>query len=1096
MTKNINLFSLTLSALCIFSLNIYGQDSLQERSITVIRRGVEYHDDKKYDLAVAEFMKVHRNDSNYYLASVEILTTYLAQTKNKEGLALCNELLKLKNEYTPNILKYKADFLDNLEKYEEAEKIYKQGIKDYPVNHSFYYELAISKMHQKKNNEAFTLLVSALKKNPFHTSSHHQLGVLAYRNNNLTAASLALQFYLICDADSRRARGIVADLEKMLKLELETDSVTPLKAFEGENDFSELESVLRSKAALSEKFKTKTDLTYDLTKQVQVIIENIGKYRDVKGFYNEFYGTFFTELNKNNFLEVYVYYMLRGMELEKVNKWLQKNKSEVDRFENWYYNYVCNNFAKYEENLNGTVVSVPHWFSYNVVFGAGVMLNNQTTNGYWNYYYDNGIKKAEGEFVNGKKNKTWKYYHENGGIKEEIVYDNGLEKLYRSFYENNNPKVEVPVVNNKMEGERKTYFSNGNISSSTEYKAGEINGKETFYYRNGSLRYTLTNVKDVLSGDLIEYYDNGKKRQTVKFVNGLREGPGKSYFNNSTNSVDEEGEYVKNKCVGEWKGYFRSGKLYEVKNYNKDGMLDGKRTEYYENGKLAEEEAYTDGKINGLTKTYSDDGTLWEEFLYKKGKLVEYRAYKKDGSKICDNKINGKNYEVTLYHPNGIKRRQGKVSDGELEGPWRDYSLFGILIRETNYKEGLSDGVWKEYYHSGKVKRQSYYIKGEEEGEYTSYFENGKISSRGMISAGEKTGFWTFWYADGTLKNRYYYVNDELEGWNEHFDVNGKMSSEDLYKDFCLVKVLYHDTNGIVSQNLDLPGGTGLLEMKTLQEKVIYKCNFLRNSAEGVTESYYPDGKVETRVEYKKGKKEGKSLSYNPMGVLLSDLTYFNNEREGKEVSYDDDGKIIKESIYDNDELHGLSTNYHSNGKIYRSLNYKYGEAEGESEVMDETGQLIYKRFFHRDLLVNYTYKDAKGELLAPMEVPPGEAKVLCFYQNGKKSFEATYLNGDLQGTRKVYFSNGNLMDETEYSYDWLHGVSKSYYSNGNLKEKGSYYYGDINGKEESFYENGKLKSEKNYKLGKEHGWFRYFDATGKLVKSVFYYNGNPIIIE
>src|SRR5688572_3054712 len=168
MTKNINLFALTLSAFIFLSPKTYGQDSIQERSINIIRRGVELHDEKKYDEAVTEFKKVHRNDSNYYLASAEILNTYLAQEKNKEGLALCDELLKLKNEYTPNILKFKADFLDNMEKYPEAEKIYERGIKDYPVNHSFYYELAVSKMRQKKNNDAFDLIVRALKKNPFH----------------------------------------------------------------------------------------------------------------------------------------------------------------------------------------------------------------------------------------------------------------------------------------------------------------------------------------------------------------------------------------------------------------------------------------------------------------------------------------------------------------------------------------------------------------------------------------------------------------------------------------------------------------------------------------------------------------------------------------------------------------------------------------------------------------------------------------------------------------------------------------------------------------------------------------------------------------
>lgn len=1080
------------------SLALRGQQNLQEkeRSIFIIERGVKLHDDEKYEEAIAEFKKVHRNDSNYYLASVEILNSYLALNKNVEGIALCDHLLKLKNEYTPNILIYKGDFLDHLKKYEEAQKVYETGAKDYPLNHSFYYEMGVSKLNQKKYDEAYPLFIKAIRLNPFHTASHLQMGLLARRSNNITCTMLAYQFSLLCDGTSKRAQGIVGDLEKISKLELEPDTLLTVKVFETENDLSELESIIKSKVALSDKYKSKTDLQFDVVKQMQLLIENIGKYKDVKGFYNEFYGKFFSELQNAKYFEPYAYFCLRGMEVEKVNKWLLKNKSDVDKFELWTYHYMCETMANYPENLNGKVVNVPHWFNNNFIVASGLQNAQEQNNGYWNFYYSNGIKKSEGEFINGKRTGVWKFYTQTGGIKEEGHYDNGDEKLYKSFYDNNNPSVEVGIVNNKINGLKKSYFSNGNIAASTEYKDGEINGTQTYYYRNGSLRYTIKNVNGSLSGDLVEYFDNGKIYQKATFVNNNREGAAKTFWNNAGNTIESEGNYVKNNPVGEWKTYYRSGKPLKVFTYDKDGLLEGALKEFHENGKLETEEVYSNGKLNGLTKEYTEDGILWQEFLYKKGKLLEYRAFKKDGTKICDNKINGKNFQLTLYHPNGTKRREGKVSDGELDGAWKDYSTFGVLMRETNYKEGKYDGKYTEYQTNGKVKRERVYKDGTENGYYKSYYINGTLETEGMIIDGNNEGYWKNYHKDGSLDSYTYYVNDDIDGWNEYYDVNGKLTSENLYRENCLIKVVYHDTSGAVSQNIDLPGGNGLLEKKTSDGKIIFRKQFVKDYADGISKSFYPDGKTETEVEFKKGRMDGKAKSYNAFGVLMSEVPYFNNEKNGKEVEYYYDGKLQSEYFYENGDYNGVCHSYYENGKVYKDVRFNYGDAEGESNLYDESGELIYQRIFHNDLLVGYTYKDTKGQLLKLMELSPGDSKLVCYYPNEKKSFEATYTNGDLNGKRTMYYANGKVMDESEFYFDLQNGISKEYFSGGTIKCVENYYYGKREGKVENYYENGKLRSEETYKKGTEHGWFKFYDNTGTLIKLILYYNGDPILVK
>jgi uncharacterized protein len=1090
MNSRLNLaLALSVAVISGAAQEITGQ---QEHSSEIIRRGVKLHDEEKYDDAIAEYKKVHRNDSNYYLAGVEILTSMMAAKKYEEGLGLCEHLLKLRNDYTPNVLVYKGDFLDYLGKSDEARSVFAAGRKDYPLNHSFYFEESVLRLQQKKYDEGFDFLVLSARVNPFHPATHFQLAVLAQRNNNLAATMLAYQYYLICDAVSKRAQKVVVNLEKIARLELEPDSILSMKAFQNGNDLSEMESLLRSKFALGDKFKDKTGLNYDLLKQMQLLIENIGKYKSEKGFYNEFYGRFFADLNAEKHTETYLYYSLKGMGVEKVNKWLEKNKSEVERFETWCYNYVCMNFAKFSENLNGKVAAVPHWYNNNSIAAAGEKNAAKENNGYWNFYYRNGIRRAEGEYVSGAKHGMWKYYSPNGNLDKEEVFDKGSQTLYRKYYDNNNLKVEVKLDKGTVTGEKKVYYSNGNVYSTTPYVNGKENGMQTFYFRNGATRYSISNVEDVVNGDLKEYYDNGKLYQQVKFVNSNREGPAKYYYNNAGNTLKSEGSYVKNKEAGEWKYYHDNGTVSETRIYD-DGVLDGTNKEYHEDGKLKTDDNYSKGKLNGLCRNYSEEGKLWEEYVYKKGKLLEYRAFRPDGTKICDNAINGKNFAVVLYHPNGTKRREGAVSDGDLHGIWKEYNMFGLLTMESTYEEGRLHGKRTQYHPNGKVRSESGFARGEETGRYRSFHINGTPNTEGEMVNGEKNGYWITYYRDGTLASREYYNEGDLEGWNEYYDVAGKIHSEELHREACLVKVIHFDTVGTVSRNMDFPGGTGVLERYGLNGERIFKRSIVKNMAEGESVAWYPDGKLLSKIIFKNGKREGLLEEFDALGVMVSKTNFFNNQKNGVEEDFTEDGKVESRYNYRNGEYHGRCLIYHANGKISRDNNYNDGELEGEADMMDDMGELIYKRYFHNDLLIGYTYYDASGKLLPRKTLPAGESTVTCYYKNGKKSLEAGYLNGDLHGKRKVFSSSGKLMSESEFYYGASHGASREYSASGTVLSVRNYHYGRLTGKSETFYDNGTRRSEVNYRNGERHGWTRYYDRSGKLMKSVYYYNDWPV---
>ena len=54
-------------------------------------------------------------------------------------------------------------------------------------------------------------------------------------------------------------------------------------------------------------------------------------------------------------------------------------------------------------------------------------------NGKCSEWYDNGVKKLEGNWINGLKHGKWEYWYDNGRILKEEMHENGeikVEKWY------------------------------------------------------------------------------------------------------------------------------------------------------------------------------------------------------------------------------------------------------------------------------------------------------------------------------------------------------------------------------------------------------------------------------------------------------------------------------------------------------------------------------------------------------------------------------------------------------------------------------------------------------------------------------------------
>src|SRR4051812_30665583 len=303
------LFWYSCCLLLLTSRQAFSQSTDELNSRKIIEKGVELHDNKKYDEAIVEYKKVSRSDSNYVLAATELATSYIASGKDSIGLALCNDLLEIPSSYIPTIIALKANALDELKRSDEAVKVYEEGIKRFPLYYSFTYEIGILKLRQEKYKEAYDWFVKSIKVNPYRASTHYYLGYTAMKQGKQVQTMLAWLFYLSIDNSSDRAKDIVFTLEKMAKNEFDFEPVVKVEELDNQDDFAEIETLVKSKIALDKKYKSETKLNYNITKQIQLIMEKMEVVKSDKGFFMQFYAPFYLELYKKKMLEPFSYFI-------------------------------------------------------------------------------------------------------------------------------------------------------------------------------------------------------------------------------------------------------------------------------------------------------------------------------------------------------------------------------------------------------------------------------------------------------------------------------------------------------------------------------------------------------------------------------------------------------------------------------------------------------------------------------------------------------------------------------------------------------------------------------------------------------------------
>ena len=212
-------------------------------------------------------------------------------------------------------------------------------------------------------------------------------------------------------------------------------------------------------------------------------------------------------------------------------------------------------------------------------------------------------------------------------------------------------------------------------------------------------------------------------------------------------------------------------------------------------------------------------------------------------------------------------------------------------------------------------------------------------------------------------------------------------------------------------------------------------------------------------------------LVFSPFAVRAQELNAFdsNGKRHGQWKTYFDNNKSQPqfEGQFKHGKRIGLFKFYQqglkqpiavmefdpASDRVQAKYLTQKGKVISEGEMLNEQRSGLWTYYHNNSDKVMMTENYINGKL-------EGTKKI--FYDTGELAEEATYVKGDLHGPRKLYSEKGVVLEDLTYQEGELHGPAKFYNGKGELMSEGNYRNNQHHGVWR-YYENGKLKEEKDF---------------------------------
>lgn len=377
------------------------------------------------------------------------------------------------------------------------------------------------------------------------------------------------------------------------------------------------------------------------------------------------------------------------------------------------------------------------------------------------------------------------------------------------------------LLNEQKTGHWKFYNYKGEITDEGEFK----NNKEIGIWKKTDW------MGNIGEGEMIDGLQTGqwkflhyhwKNPSYGEMKLGKKVGIWKAYHNKN-NKLAEEGEYVDDKKVGTWIHYHDNGEKEFEEKYNENGLLDGERITWDEQGNILSTETLKNGQLNGFRRNFINQKLVGEEEA-SDGERLWSKTYFRENLNIKSEFNFDKNKAMEFikeYHLSG----QLKLSRQSL-----------VLMKDgkREHKFPIPVGEWKEWYENNVVKMSGEFDNSGT-GTHNWFYKNSDKCAEFNTVNGLLDGKAEGWYDNGNLFFSGGYKKGKINGlWKIYF-ANGNKEIEVEFKDGVISSALkIWGKNGEIKENLPFSLAEAMVNKSKLREyerklKENYDINLLYN---------------------------------------------------------------------------------------------------------------------------------------------------------------------------------------------------------------------------------------------------------------------------
>lgn len=1063
-----------------FTLNALAQQIPLINSGEIINRSIALQDSSKYDIAIKELLSIPKRDTNYVWAQARLAELYNFNKQYPEAIAAADFVLKVPSEFKGAMYNMKARAYEEQKEFDKAIEIVQTALKEYPYSTPLRYWLATSYHNKLDYHNAIKAYFDVLEISPFSSNAHLNLGSIAMWTGHKTQAILSYGVYL---ALNNTHNAQLQTLEAICSNQAENEGAAKDRA--GANGFEKLDQILRAKIAMDKNFKTEVPIDGSLVKQIEMLVHQLNTVSSSEndpwvGFYVPLYKT----LGDRKVVEPFLYHILTSSPIEAVKKWNSKNEKALKVFYDVFNTAIARDrgTVRAPAALGLGAITNAGYDDDNKVNGVGGMVNGKRQ-GRWIYYFSNSERSAEGQYEDGVKKGEWIYYN-NKGIRTATENEDTGE--ITSWYPNGSREVHYFTKDQQVTGEITFYHPCGSVSERRTHKNGKREGKSQHFYKNGAVKSDLEYLDGKLTNVWIDYDETGKVTARAGYKEGLRHGTRESLWPNG--KLKDREIYVDGKFDGASEAYYDNGRL-RYKGMNANDVSVGEWLYYDRRGRLIERRFFDDkGERDGENLFYHD-GKVYRKDVYTHGVLTASSAYDKSGKEIWAAGSPDGTFDAKRFYPTGELQWEGRFKKGEWDGKWTKYYLAGPVHMVYNFKDGEYDGEQTDYFRNGSTKLTARYKDGSREGYYTEYYNGGAKMREGWYSGGAAQQQWIYYHPDGSITEDLYFLNDKLADSAFVYSVEGKLCDRNFYEAGEMVTSSTFYSNNLMWQTDARKSESYDLKLASGQTHTRYstKCGMI----DGTFERSYPDGSPREKFSYAMGVIDGPYRSYDEMGNVEATGDYISGKQWGTWRSYNRAGKIDQDICLIDGEIDSVLNAYYEHGVLYTTAEFSNGQRNGLHRALAPNGVPIVEKIYDDGQIaaVRTTGKNGQFGEWMPMR---SSMNVVAYYAGGAKAYEEKYVNGSLDGNKRIWYPDGKLCLDYNYKDGDSEGPFADYYPNGKVLMKGQYHLDVLTGKFEVFSENGKPLFMANYRLGRKSGQSIVY-SNGVRSKEFEYYNNAPV---